>query len=117
LPACDPLLKDAAELELCKNASAALTAMKTAAAKPEPEAVLIHDAAELAFATEVASEKLRNASMEKMQAEQKAAPVGSASGAAKTPAPPRLRRRRSLAVRRSRRARSARPQKRLWPTS
>jgi hypothetical protein len=89
LPACDPLLKDAAELELCKNAGAALTAMKAAAAKPEAEAVLIHDAAELAFTTEAASEKLRNASMEKMQAEQKAAPLGSASGAAKAPSPPK----------------------------
>ena len=89
LPACDPLLKDAAELDLGKNAAAALSTMKAAAAKPEPEAVLIHDAAELAFTTEAASEKLRNASMEKMQAEQKAAPLGSASGGAKTPSPPK----------------------------
>jgi len=89
LPACDPLLKDAADLELCKTASTTLATMKAAAAKPEAEAVLIHDAAELALATEAASEKLRNASMEKMQAEQKAAPLGSASGAAKLPTPPK----------------------------
>lgn len=77
LPACDPLLKDAAQLELCKTAASALTAMKAAAAKPEPAPVLIHNAAELAFATESASEKLRAASMEKMQAEHKTAPAGS----------------------------------------
>ncbi|HXK19181.1 MAG TPA: hypothetical protein VNG33_15315, partial [Polyangiaceae bacterium] len=63
--------------------------MKAAAAKPEADAVLIHDAAELALATEAASEKLRNASMEKMQAEQKAAAVPSGSGAAKAPPPPK----------------------------
>jgi hypothetical protein len=77
LPACDPLLKEPAQLELCKTAAASLTAMKAAAAKPEPAPVLIHNAAELAFATESASEKLRAASMEKMQAEHKTAPVGS----------------------------------------
>ena len=54
LPACDPLLKDAAELELCKTAGNALTALKAAVAKPEPEATLIHSAAELAFATTTA---------------------------------------------------------------
>ena len=90
LPACDPLLKDAADLELCKSAATALTTLKAATAKPEAEAVLIHDAAELAFATEAASEKLRNASMEKMQAEQKAAPLASGSGAPKTPPPPKV---------------------------
>ena len=83
LPACDPLLKDAAELELCKTAATALTTMKAAAAKPEPEAALIHSAAELAFATESASEKLRAASMEKMQAEHKTAPGGSGTGTTK----------------------------------
>jgi hypothetical protein len=83
LPACDPLLKDAADLELCTTAAAALTTLKAAVAKPEPEAVLIHDAAELAFATEATSEKLRNASMEKMQAEHKTAPAGSGSAAPK----------------------------------
>lgn len=77
LPACDPLLKDAAQLELCKTAAAALTTMKAAAAKPEPAPVLIRNAAELAYATESASEKLRAASMEKMQAEHKTAPAGS----------------------------------------
>jgi hypothetical protein len=86
LPPCDPLLKDAAELELCKTAQTALGTMKAAAAKPEPEAVLIHDAAELAFATEAASEKLRMASMAKMEAERKAAPATSGVSAAK-PAP------------------------------
>jgi hypothetical protein len=83
LPACDPLIKDAAALELCKTAATALTTMKAAAAKPEPEAVLIKNAADLAFATESASEKLRAASMEKMQAEHKTAPAGSATGPAK----------------------------------
>jgi hypothetical protein len=87
LPSCEPLLKDAADLELCKTAAAALTTMKAAAAKPEPEATLIHDAAELAFATEAASEKLRSASMEKMQAEHAAA-AASGSAAAKTPPKP-----------------------------
>jgi hypothetical protein len=77
LPACDPLLKDAADLELCKTAATSLTSMKAAVAKPEPQAALIHSAAELAFATENASEKLRGASMAKMQAEQKTGPVGS----------------------------------------
>jgi hypothetical protein len=90
LPGCEPLLKDAAELELCKTATTALTAMKAAAAKPEPEATQIHLAAELAYATEMASEKLRNASMEKLQQERKAAPAGSgravAALAASTPA-------------------------------
>ena len=90
LPSCDTLLKDAAELELCKNAATALTTMKAAAAKPEAEAALIHDAAELAFATETASEKLRNASMAKMQAEHGAAPGASGSAApGKPPAPPK----------------------------
>jgi hypothetical protein len=87
LPACDPLLKDAADLELCKTAATALTTMKAAAAKPEPEAVLIHAAAELAYATEAASEKLRTASMEKMQAEH-AGPMGSGSAKAPPPKPP-----------------------------
>jgi hypothetical protein len=89
LPACDPLLKDAAGLELCKTAATALTTMKAAAAKPEPEAALIHSAAELAFATESASEKLRAASMEKMQAEHKAAPGGSGTVSTK-PSPSAL---------------------------
>jgi len=83
LPACDPLLKNAADQELCKTAGAALTTLKAAVAKPEPEATQIHLAAELAFATEAASEKLREASMEKLQAEHKAAPGPSASGAAR----------------------------------
>lgn len=77
LPACEPLLKKPEELELCKNAQAALVTMKTAAAKPEPEAVLVRAAAELTFATEAASEKLRNAFMEKTQAQHKAGPAGS----------------------------------------
>jgi hypothetical protein len=77
LPSCEPLLKDAAELELCKTAAASLVAMKAAVAKPEPEATQIHLAAELAHATEMASEKLRNASMEKLQQERKAAPGAS----------------------------------------
>jgi hypothetical protein len=72
LPACDPLLKAPAEQELCKTAQAALVTLKAAVAKPEPEAVLLHAAAELTFATEGASEKLRNAFMEKNQAERKA---------------------------------------------
>jgi hypothetical protein len=87
LPACDPLLKDAADLELCKTAATALATMKTAAAKPEPEATLIHDAAELAFATESASEKLRTASMEKMQAEHKTNPAASGGPAITKPTP------------------------------
>lgn len=86
LPSCEPLLKDAADLELCKTAAAALATMKAAVAKPEPEATLIHDAAELAFATEAASEKLRTASMEKMQADHAAA---AASGSAAPKAPPK----------------------------
>jgi len=85
LPACEPLLKKADELELCKNAQAALATMKAAAAKPEPEAVLVHAAAELTFATEAASEKLRNAFMEKTQAEHKAAPAGSGAPGGKPP--------------------------------
>ncbi len=85
LPACDPLLKKPEELELCKNAQAALVTMKAAAALPEPEAVLVHAAAELAFATEAASEKLRNAFMEKTQAEHKAGPAGSAAPGGKPP--------------------------------
>jgi len=89
LPACDPLLKDAAELELCKTAATALSTMKAAAAKPEPEAALIKNAADLAFATESASEKLRAASMEKMQAEHKTAPAGSGVGSTK-PSPSAL---------------------------
>lgn len=87
LPDCAPLLKDPAELELCKTAATALTTLKAAVAKPEPEATLIHDAAELAFATEAASEKLRTASMEKMQAEHAAA-AASGSAAPKTPPKP-----------------------------
>lgn len=88
LPACDPLLKDAAELELCKTAQNALVAAKAAVAKPEPEATLIHLTAELAYATEAASEKLRNASMEKLQQERKATAATSASGKLPTaPAP------------------------------
>lgn len=82
LPACDPLLKTPADLEVCKTAQTALTTMKAAAAKPEPEPVLIHAAAELAFATEGASELLRTASMEKMQNERNAGPAGSAGPAA-----------------------------------
>lgn len=80
LPACEPLLKDAADLELCKTAAASLTAMKAAVAKPEPETAQIHLAAELAYATEAASEKLRNASMEKLQQERKTAAAPGASG-------------------------------------
>lgn len=83
LPACDPLLKDAAQLELCKTAASALTTMKAAVAKPEAEGVLLKNAAELALATENASEKLRTASMEKMQADQKTAPAS--SGLTKVP--------------------------------
>jgi hypothetical protein len=83
LPACDPLLKDASQLELCKTAASALTTMKAAVAKPEAEGVLLKNAAELALATENASEKLRTASMEKMQAEQKTAPAS--SGPTKVP--------------------------------
>lgn len=85
LPACDPLLKNAADQELCKTAGAALTTLKAAVAKPEPEATQIRLAAELAFATESASEKLREASMEKLQAEHKAAPGASAGPAGKPP--------------------------------
>jgi len=89
LPACDPLLKNADELALCKAAADALVAMKAAAAKPEPEATQIHLAAELAYATEAASEKLRNASMERMQEQRnKAAPAPSGSAAHKAPPPP-----------------------------
>jgi hypothetical protein len=83
LPACDPLLKNAADQELCKTAANALTTLKTAVAKPEPEATQIRLAAELAYATESASEKLREASMEKLQAEHKSAPAPSGSGAPK----------------------------------
>jgi hypothetical protein len=90
LVACDPLLKKADELELCKNAQAALTTMKAAAAKPEAESVLIHAAAELTFATEAASEKLRNAFMEKTQAEHKAAPAGSGAPGVRQYAAPGL---------------------------
>jgi hypothetical protein len=90
LVACDPLLKKADELELCKNAQAALTTMKAAAAKPEAESVLIHAAAELTFATEAASEKLRNAFMEKTQAEHKAAPAGSGAPGVRQSAAPGL---------------------------
>jgi hypothetical protein len=85
LPACDPLLKDAAALELCKTAAASLTTLKAAVAKPEAEAALIHAAAEVALATEMASEKLRLASMEKLQAEHKLAPVSSAAPLGKAP--------------------------------
>lgn len=87
LPACDPLLKNPADAEVCKTAQAALTTMKAAAAKPEAEPVLIHAAAELVMATETASDKLRTAFMEKTQAERKAAPAGSGSGSTKTPPP------------------------------
>ncbi len=87
LPDCSPLLKVPAELELCKTAQAALVTMKAAAAKPEVEAALIHAGAELAFATEAASEVLRTASMEKMQNDHKAAAVGSAAPGAKPAAP------------------------------
>jgi len=98
LPACDPLLKNAADLELCKTATTQLAAMKAAVAKPEPEATLIHQAAELAFATEAASEKLREASMEKLQAEHKTSPGPSASGftRALAPAPSALAKARAL---------------------
>jgi hypothetical protein len=86
LPACEPLLKVPTELELCKTAQAALATVKAAVAKPEPEAVLLHAAAELSFASEAASERLRNAYMEKTQAEHKAAgPAGSGTPAAKPP--------------------------------
>jgi hypothetical protein len=85
LPACEPLLKAANELELCKTAQAALATMKAAVAKPEPEAVLLHAAAELSFASEAASEKLRNAYMEKTQAQHKTAPAGSGAPGAKPP--------------------------------
>lgn len=87
LPGCEPLLKDAAGLELCKTAAAALVTMKAAVAKPEPESAQIHLAAELAFATEAASEKLRNASMEKMQQEHKSAAPAPSAGA-KSPSAP-----------------------------
>jgi hypothetical protein len=84
LPACEPLLKVPTELELCKTAQAALATLKAAVAKPEPEAVLLHAAAELSFASEAASERLRNAYMEKTQAANKAAgPAGSGAPAAK----------------------------------
>ncbi|HKY36132.1 MAG TPA: hypothetical protein VJN18_09350 [Polyangiaceae bacterium] len=86
LPACDPLLKEAADLELCKTAATSLIGMKAAIAKPEPEATLIKAAADLAFATENASEKLRAASMEKQQAEHKTGPAGSGSPLTKVPA-------------------------------
>jgi hypothetical protein len=85
LPACDPLVKEAATLELCKTAAASLTTLKAAVAKPEPPAALIHAAAELALATENASEKLRLASMEKMQAEHKLSPVSSGRSLSKLP--------------------------------
>lgn len=88
LPACDPLLKSAEELALCKTAADALVAMKAAAAKPEPEATQIHLAAELAYATEAASEKLRNASMERMQEQRTKAAAPGASGSAARKAPP-----------------------------
>jgi hypothetical protein len=83
LPACDPLLKNAADQELCKTAATALVTLKAAVAKPEPEATQIHLAAELAFATEAASEKLRTASMEKLQAEHKTSPGPAGSGTPK----------------------------------
>lgn len=85
LPACEPLLKQAPDLELCKAASAALTTMKTAAAKPESEAVLLRAAADLAIGTEAVSEKLRSASMEKLQTEQKTSPSASAAPGRTTP--------------------------------
>jgi hypothetical protein len=83
LPSCESLLKVPAEAELCTTAQTALATLKAAVAKPEPEAVLVHDTAELTFATEAASEKLRTAFMEKAQAEHKAAgaPSGAPSGA------------------------------------
>jgi hypothetical protein len=87
LPACDPLLKAPADQELCKTAQAALVTLKAAVAKPEPEAVLVHAAAELAFATESASEKLRMAFMEKSQAEHKSAPAPSGAAPSAKPAP------------------------------
>jgi hypothetical protein len=87
LPACDPLLKTPADAEVCKTAQAALTAMKTAAAKPdEAEPALMHAAAELVMATEAASDKLRTAFMEKTQADHKSAPA--VSGAPASPKPP-----------------------------
>jgi hypothetical protein len=86
LPACDPLLKDAAELELCKTAGVSLVSLKTAVAKGEPQNVLVKAAADLALATENASEKLRAASMAKMQAERKAMPAGSGVSAQRLPA-------------------------------
>ena len=61
LPSCELLLKDASDLELCKAAGNAQAVMKAAVAKPEPDPVLIHDAAELMFANVVAWEKLRAA--------------------------------------------------------
>jgi len=86
LPACDPLLKAPADAEVCKTAQAALTTMKTAAAKPdEAEAALIHAAAELVMATELASDKLRTAFMEKTQADRKSAPGGASSASPKPP--------------------------------
>ena len=85
LPACDPLLKAPADQELCKTAQAALVTLKAAVAKPEPEAVLVHAAAELSFATENASEGLRTALMAQPQAERKAAPAGSGAPCAKPP--------------------------------
>jgi hypothetical protein len=88
LPDCAPLLKKPDEVTLCKNAQAALATMKAAATKPEPEAALIHAAAELSFATEAASEKLRNAFMEKTQADHKAAPASSGAPGTKPPAAP-----------------------------
>lgn len=83
LPACDPLLKDAAELELCKAAAAAVSTLKASVAKAEPVSVLVHAAAEVALATENASEKLRFASMAKLQAERKTTPAGSGTPTAK----------------------------------
>jgi hypothetical protein len=87
LPACDSLLKAPADQEVCKTAQAALVTLKAAVAKPEPESVLIHAAAELAFASEAASEKLRTAFMEKSQAETKAAPGASGAAPSAKPAP------------------------------
>jgi hypothetical protein len=87
LPDCSPLLKDAAELELCKTATSALTTLKAAVAKPEPEAVLIHAAAELAYTTEAAAEKLRTASMARLGAEHAAAAPSSSVAGKKAPPP------------------------------
>lgn len=76
LPACEPLLKTPSELALCKNTVAALSAVKAAVAKPESEATVIHLTAELAYAAQVALEKLSEAS-EKVHSQHPAAPASS----------------------------------------